>query len=152
MKKIIFFSALSAQFRADTPAPPFGLSALTPPPRQAPCSSWPSRSGPAGRPASASLRGRTGGRDPGTRPAPRRYAPGSTIRVGGTAPGCARVGPALGSGGRAPAGTGTPTRLMAQSGPGRALRSSSTAAGRDRAGPVLRAGGRASAGTGLHVT
>ncbi len=53
----------------------------TPPSRQALCCTWPSRAGPAGRPASASLRRRAAPRPgnvpPGSRPAPLRSAPGA---------------------------------------------------------------------------
>jgi hypothetical protein len=61
----LFFSPVRA-FCADTPAPPVGPSALTPPSEAGSAArrrTWPSRgltrAGPAGRPASASLRRRT---------------------------------------------------------------------------------------------
>jgi hypothetical protein len=60
----LIFSPVRA-FCADTPAPPVGPD--PPPPRQALCCTWPSRAGPAGRPASASLHRRTAPR-PGDMP------------------------------------------------------------------------------------
>jgi hypothetical protein len=102
---------------SDTPAPPVGLSALNPQPRQVHCSlsTWPSRSGPAGRLASASLRGRTLPRPgyviPVRSPRPCASPPGPvgpepSSTFSGTAAGCDRAGPALRTGDRAPAGSG----------------------------------------------
>ncbi len=103
--------SLAAQFRADIPAPPAGLSALTLPPKPEAGRLQPSRSGPrraSPRPAGARRHGRgtcplLAARAPGLRSAPgpgRARAGLYEWRDGPSVPGRSRAGPALQTGGR----------------------------------------------------
>jgi hypothetical protein len=87
-RPIACFSALSTRCRCDTPAPPVGLSALTPPPPKAGSLQYMAFSGRPCRPARIRVAppahgAVAGGRAPGSRPAPVHSAPG---------PGRARAG------------------------------------------------------------